>query len=165
METKEWVEELRKSLSKGSHVNAFEVLTAFDPLIELNDDLLLILIDCLSCPYYPIREHALIKLEPFTHIDFVRSAVIQGMQDDASRIREATADILSKHIESDKTILPLLKNSLRDESPFVVDKILTILEPYIEKDKEFIINECLQNKYLLLNTFEILKKYTIGPKK
>jgi len=165
MEVKEWIEELREYLIGGSYVNALRVLTASSPIVESNNDLLLILIDCLSCPYYPIREHALIKLEPFTHIDFVRSAVVQALQDDASTIREATAGILSKHIESDKTILPLLKSSLRDESPFVVDKILTILEPYIEKDKEFIINECLQNKYLLLNTFEILKKYTIGPKK
>ncbi|MDD4358567.1 MAG: HEAT repeat domain-containing protein [Candidatus Pacebacteria bacterium] len=143
---------------RRKYLEPFKALADYSVPVEPTEENLAYLDDRCSL----VRQQALDRLGQFADIDPVRIKIIKRLKDKQSTIRESAAQILGKYIREDDDILFLLKDALVDESPYVTHTVLTILEPYINKDnKEEIIGKCLKNKYILFDTLKIILKHLI----
>lgn len=156
----EGIQKIKTCLDRECYFEARKELVDFSKNENVDNDSLFVFIECLKSPCFLLRYEALFSLKLFAYKDFVRSAIIERLNDESWLMRHEALKILRNYISLDERIFPLFIESLKDESPVIIDELLIFLEPYINKDnKDIIIKNCLQNKYLLKRTIRILSKY------
>lgn len=154
------VQKIKTCLDRECYFEAREELVDFSRNENVDNYSLFVFMECLKSPCFLLRYEALSSLKLFAHEDFVRSAIIERLNDESWLMRQEALKILEDYTSLDERIFPLFIESLKDESPVIIDELLIFLEPYINKEnKDIIIKNCLQNKYLLKRTIRILSKY------
>lgn len=154
------VQKIKTCLDRECYFEARKELVDFSRNENVDNYSLFVFMECLKSPCFLLRYEALSSLKLFAHEDFVRSAIIERLNDESWLMRQEALKILEDYTSLDERIFPLFIESLKDESPVIIDELLIFLEPYINKEnKDIIIKNCLQNKYLLKRTIRILSKY------
>lgn len=154
------VQKIKTCLDRECYFEAREELVNFSRNENVDNYSLFVFMECLKSPCFLLRYEALSSLKLFAHEDFVRSAIIERLNDESWLMRQEALKILEDYTSLDERIFPLFIESLKDESPVIIDELLIFLEPYINKEnKDIIIKNCLQNKYLFKRTIRILSKY------